>query len=148
MIYITNALPGALLLNAQEQGLLSIQELSAEQAADILKHYESHSAVGHADTSALFSSLLGRDVPENRVSLAADLLHSGEHLLLAGLYSGPRLPEGSTTLPEGACIKWALVGRPAIEQTYGGGLHIDPRLVRGRINSCPNRSGPVQVVKA
>jgi hypothetical protein len=37
------------------------------------------------------------------VSLAA-----GDRVLV-GQYSGPRLPEGTTTLPEGATIKWLVV---------------------------------------
>ena len=66
---------------------------------------ESVSAVGHADTAALFSTILGVKIPCNRVTVT---LKSGESALL-GQYSGPRLPEGATTLPEGASIKWVLV---------------------------------------
>ena len=63
------------------------------------------SAVGHADTAAVFSSQLGVPVPAARVTVA---LHKGETALLGG-YKGPRLPEGCTTLPEGATIQWLLV---------------------------------------
>ena len=63
------------------------------------------SAVGHADTAALFSSLLGVEVPACRVSVSLD---EGT-VLLVGQYVGPRLPEGSTTLPEGARVLWLLV---------------------------------------
>ena len=66
---------------------------------------ESVSAVGHADTAALFSAVLGIEVPCNRVSVT---LKPGENALL-GQYTGPRLPEGATTLPEGASIKWVVV---------------------------------------
>ena len=66
---------------------------------------ESVSAVGHADTAALFSTILGVKIPCNRVSVT---LKAGDNALL-GQYSGPRLPEGATTLPEGASIKWVLV---------------------------------------
>ena len=66
---------------------------------------ESVSAVGHADTAALFSTILGVKVPCNRVSVT---LKAGDNALL-GQYTGPRLPEGATTLPEGANIKWILV---------------------------------------
>lgn len=63
------------------------------------------SAVGHADTAGLFSSLLGVEVPPNRISL----LMGRWDVLLVGQYNGPRLPEGSTKLPEGATIRWWLV---------------------------------------
>ena len=64
------------------------------------------SAVGHADTAAVFSSVLGVTVPCNRVTVA---LKEGD-VALVGQYSGPRLPEGATSLPEGATIKWMVVG--------------------------------------
>ena len=64
------------------------------------------SAVGHADTAAVFSAVLGVPVPCNRVSVT---LRHGD-LALVGQYSGPRLPEGATSLPEGATIKWVVVG--------------------------------------
>jgi len=60
------------------------------------------SIVGHADTAAVFSTLLGRPVPVNRVNIK---LTQGV-ILLVGQYIGPRLPEGATTLPEGARIEW------------------------------------------
>lgn len=63
------------------------------------------SAVGHQDTAALFTALLGTPVPCQRVSVS---LKKGSPALL-GQLSGPRLPEGTTTLPEGATIKWIFV---------------------------------------
>ena len=64
------------------------------------------SAVGHADTAAVFSDVLGVPVACDRVSVT---LNPGD-VALVGQYSGPRLPEGATSLPEGATIKWLLVG--------------------------------------
>ena len=64
------------------------------------------SAVGHADTAAVFSNVLGVEIPCNRVTVA---LKDGD-LALVGQYSGPRLPEGATSLSEGATIKWLVVG--------------------------------------
>ena len=63
------------------------------------------SIVGHADTAAVFSSLLGLDVPCNRATFT---LEEGATLFV-GQYKGPRLPEGATTLPEGAKVEWAMV---------------------------------------
>jgi hypothetical protein len=62
------------------------------------------SAVGHADTAAVFSTVLGIPVPCNRVNVS---LKPGDAAIV-GQYIGPRLPEGATTLPEGATIKWLL----------------------------------------
>ena len=63
------------------------------------------SVVGHADTATVFSSLLGLDVPTNRATFT---LEEGVTLFV-GQYKGPRLPEGATTLPEGAKVEWAMV---------------------------------------
>jgi len=63
------------------------------------------SAVGHADTAAVFADLLGAPVPCARrtVTLAA-----GQPALV-GQYIGPRLVEGATELPEGARVEWVVV---------------------------------------
>ncbi len=63
------------------------------------------SAVGHADTAAVLQSELKIPVPCNRETVT---LRAGDCAIL-GQYSGPRLPEGTTTLPTGASIKWILV---------------------------------------
>lgn len=55
------------------------------------------SVVGHADTAAVLSSILGREVQVNRASIH---LNQGDVLYVAQLQGG-RLPEGATTLPEG-----------------------------------------------
>ena len=71
------------------------------------------SVVGHADTAAVFSAVLGVTVPCNRATVAL----KEDDVALVGQYSGPRLPEGATSLPEGATIKWVVVGvnAPALE---------------------------------
>lgn len=57
------------------------------------------SAVGHADTAALLG------VPMNRVSVK---LAVGDWMYVAQL-QGPRLPEGTTVLPEGSRFEWVSV---------------------------------------
>ena len=71
------------------------------------------SAVGHADTAAVFSNVLRVEIPCNRATVA---LKPGDAALV-GQYSGPRLPEGCSSLPEGATIKWLVVGvnAPSLE---------------------------------
>ena len=97
------------LLNAFSLSMLTLPasasfvEISAAEAAEMARTLTS--AVGHADTAAVFSSLLGQDVPVNRVSVS---LSSGQTALV-GQYIGPRLQEGATTLPEGARVVWVKV---------------------------------------
>jgi hypothetical protein len=63
------------------------------------------SIVGHADTAAILSEQLGMDVSCNRTTY----LLEADTLLFVGQYKGPRLPEGTKTLPEGAKIEWVQV---------------------------------------
>lgn len=98
------------LLNAFSLNMLtSNADISVRQVSlDVARNLASvaTSAVGHADTASVFSDVLGIDVPTNQVSVT---LGDGEAALV-GQYSGPRLAEGATSLPEGATIKWLLVG--------------------------------------
>ena len=80
-----------------------VREVSQSMAASLAANCTS--AVGHADTAAVFSSVLGVVVACNRATVA---LKDGD-VALVGQYSGPRLPEGCSTLPEGAAIKWVVV---------------------------------------
>lgn len=88
------------------------RELTADEARTWLRIFAEEagadrfqSAVGHADTAALFSSVLGLPVPCNRVTVS---LKAGDNVVV-GQYKGPRLPEGATELPEGAEIRWVAV---------------------------------------
>ena len=80
-----------------------IREVSLKTAASLAVHCTS--AVGHADTATVFASVLGVPVACNRATVS---LQYGD-VALVGQYSGPRLPEGCSTLPEGATIKWVIV---------------------------------------
>ena len=81
-----------------------VREITQEVAASLASGCIS--AVGHADTAAVFESVLGVPVPCNRATV---VLREGD-IALVGQYSGPRLPEGATSLPEGAAIRWLVVG--------------------------------------
>jgi len=61
------------------------------------------SAIGHKDTAAVVSGLLGQEIKENRLNVK---LSDSRDSLLVAQYNGPRLPEGSTTLPAGAEIQF------------------------------------------
>jgi hypothetical protein len=64
------------------------------------------SAVGHAGTARLFSEILDYPIEVSRKNVK---LTKRNDVALIGQYVGPRLPEGATTLPEGANIEWWLV---------------------------------------
>lgn len=63
------------------------------------------SIIGHTDTAAVVSSMLGWTVPANRVSVT---LGPGDVLYIAQL-TGGRLPAGATVLPEGFTIQFIRV---------------------------------------
>ena len=63
---------------------------------------EAVSIIGHADTAAVVSSILGRNVPCNRASVMLD----DEDTLYVAQIVGGRLPEGATTIPDGMEIKF------------------------------------------
>ena len=65
-----------------------------------VKTYQLESAVGHADTARILSSILGKEIPTNRVTIT---LNPGDSAIVAQ-YIGPRLQEGATQLPEGAIL--------------------------------------------
>ena len=89
-------------------------EVSPELARELLLHsavqinaaeYRIRSAVGHEETAAVFSSVLGLTVECRRETIT---LKSGDTAVV-GQYSGIRLPIGATQLPEGSQIRWLTV---------------------------------------
>ena len=93
-------------------GAVNFQKISLEDARAFATGAES--AVGHADTAAVFSAVLGHNVPMNRTTVTL----KGGGTALVGQYKGPRLPEGATALPEGAVIEWywiTVVGEEAFK---------------------------------
>lgn len=59
-----------------------------------------YSVIGHAETAAVVSDLLGFEVKYNRETYTFDF----EDTLYVAQYRGPRLAEGATKLPEDANI--------------------------------------------
>jgi len=84
--------------------------VNVQAVRNLLKHEAWESAVGHADTAAVFSAEIGVQIPVSRTSVA---LRRYETSLIVGQYRGPRLPEGATALPEGAVIEWWQVYHPS-----------------------------------
>ena len=63
---------------------------------------EAVSIIGHKDTAAVVSTILGREVPCNRESV----MLSDEDVLYVAQVVGGRLPEGATTIPDGMELKF------------------------------------------
>ena len=63
------------------------------------------SCIGHADTANVLTDILGMEIPVNRMSVT---LNEGDVLYVAQI-TGGRLPEGSTTLPNGFAFKFMKV---------------------------------------
>lgn len=100
MRFLGNAFSAGMLV---EDSTVTFMFLDVEDARAWTKQ-EFSSCVGHADTAAIVSVLLDTPVGMNRSSTE---LNRGDELLVAQ-YNGPRLPEGATSLPEGAKIRWIL----------------------------------------
>ena len=63
------------------------------------------SVVGHQDTANVLTTLLGVEVPMNRVSVRLGV----SDILYVAQVTGGRLPEGSTTLPAGMSLTFIKV---------------------------------------
>ena len=87
-------------INAQEARahLLALAEEAGE--TELIQF-----AVGHADTAAVFETILDLPVTVNRINVR---LKPGDKAIV-GQYTGPRLPEGARALPEGAQIRWLAI---------------------------------------
>ena len=105
MNIITNAF-SLNMLNATE-AQCTMTQITLEHTQKLISAFKYVSAVGHADTATIFSNQLGTVIPCNRMNVELTLTKfTDKHSLLVGQYTGPRLPEGATTLPEGAHIQW------------------------------------------
>jgi hypothetical protein len=96
MIYVGNAFS----LGMVSRDQLGQVRMTPCEAPDLVRGSGGYvSCVGHADTAAVLG------VPMNRISVT---LKTGDTLYVAQLRGG-RLPEGSTTLPEGFGFDWVKV---------------------------------------
>ena len=81
---------------------LAFRQVNVEAVQNLNRNHGLESAVGHADTATVLSTLLSFPVECNRVNVELDRDHS----LVVAQYRGPRLPEGATELPAGATIEF------------------------------------------
>src|SRR5690606_23749647 len=104
-LYIGNAFALSMLpASADDHSIVLYQDATIDRAREYAA--QPHvSCVGHADTARLMSDVLGVELETRRCSIQ---LEPGDQILVAQ-YSGPRLPEGATALPEGATFRWFFV---------------------------------------
>lgn len=116
-MFLTNALPASVLVDPTGVNQIMIRPMTAESVAALWGAGALESAIGHTDTAALVSAAIGHEVADCRQSIPP--LAQGESLI-AALYTGPRLPEGSKTLPEGASLSFYRVSRSPWHCCGGG----------------------------
>ncbi len=104
MLYVNNAFSLNMLDTSIVSFAIQIERLTQDLAMKILDQ-SFVSVVGHEGFAKLYSSIFHADIKFNRLTVKL----SASDQVLVGQYSGPRLPEGATSLPEGAVIEWMLV---------------------------------------
>lgn len=103
MIYLSNAFSLQMLdLSVGHQ--VQFTPLTVGEAKDLLAGGFT-SAVGHPDTAVVVGNMIGLDVPMNRINIALDK----NTVLIVAQLTGGRLPEGTTTLPDGFELKFVKV---------------------------------------
>lgn len=101
MIYLGSAFSLSML--GASSVSLQVDPINAHQVREIITGPHGYvSCVGHESTAAIFSEQLGLQVDMMRISVSL----VSDDIILVGQYIGPRLPEGATTLPPGAEIRW------------------------------------------
>lgn len=81
---------------------LKFVPITVQAAKNLMSNHNVSSIVGHADAANIISDILETNVEFNRVNVSFD----GNWSLIVAQYTGPRLPEGTTELPEGAKIEF------------------------------------------
>ena len=101
MLYLTNAFSLNMISN---DGVADIRQISVDIVQDYLC-FPFVNAIGHADTDVVVRKVIFGDdsgTPGQRMNVS---LVNGDMCIVAQ-YCGPRLPEGATSLPDGATIKF------------------------------------------
>ena len=102
MIYLANSF-SLQMLNLEKLSTVVVTPITMQEVKELLTDFVS--AVGHQDTASVLSASLGINIPMNRINIS---LIPGDVLIVAQLIGG-RLPEGSTTLPDGFEFKFLKV---------------------------------------
>lgn len=92
------------MLDLQRTSNVQVTPMTLDEVRQILKE-GFISAVGHQDTSAVLSDMLGLDVPCDRINVHL----TPDDVLVVAQITGGRLPEGTTSLPFGFTLKFVKV---------------------------------------
>ena len=103
-----NMLEGDCILQCRTVSLEKVKEIWLDGRRIYLLDKET--VIDHKDLAAIVGAMIGIPIRSSRESV---WLNPGDECLVAQ-YTGPRLPEGTTTLPEGAKIVWWHVGITAL----------------------------------
>lgn len=83
---------------------MRIEEISRERFVELLlPRFESY--IGHRDLADLLTSMLGVTIGTNR----SNYTYEDGDVIAVAQYVGPRLPEGTNRLPDGAEIRFFVV---------------------------------------
>ncbi len=118
-VYLVNAFSLNMINIGNDTLTVTVKKLTVDEAKRLLAP-EGHLApnvvlaIGHTDTARLVGDLLG--FPEGDIARMVEAaqtrptvkMSTGDKAVVAQ-YIGPRLPEGTTKLPEGARIEFFLV---------------------------------------
>lgn len=98
MNYLSNAFSLQMLENFSASAVITLVK-----PEDIPEDFIS--VIGHPDTAQVVSSIIGREVPVNRKAIKI----GSSDVLYVAQFTGGRLPEGATTLPEGMTLEFIKV---------------------------------------
>jgi len=105
VLYLANAF-SLNMLNLNRPWQVNVVPMSIEEVKDFIKIAQSNnkfkSAVGHQDLADILTNMLGLEIPCERMTVTL----TPDDTLIVAQYVGPRLSEGTTTLPEGAQIQF------------------------------------------
>jgi len=114
---VVNAISLNMLPPEVTSGGIIFRRITADEARRLVREAaQVVSAIGHADTARIVGKELGIELQADRRSVVL----GDEHVLVAQ-YTGPRLPEGTTELPQGARIEFFLVRLAAGHELSGRG---------------------------
>jgi hypothetical protein len=109
---VTNAISLNMVPPEVHSGGIIFRRIGPEEAQRLVRRAnEVVSAIGHADTARLVGRQLGIELPADRRNVVL-----GDELTLVAQYVGPRLPEGTTELPQGARIEFFTVRLASLEE--------------------------------
>lgn len=103
MIVLLNAF-SLNMINAQETQIV-ITEITIDQVKNLMRSNSCVSYVGHKDLAGIIEKQTQFFIPVNRENFSFGEINEA----IVFQYNGPRLAEGTTSLPENASIKYFYV---------------------------------------